>query len=256
VQRRRLAARTGLTPGLDALMRSARRRDVHAGGVGKLRTPARRSFVSAPRDSPLVAMLGQAEEELREASVRGSSVGPGSVRGESVGPSGSVSAGSVGREASLGVGSPEPEPPAVRGWRAGVASLASPVPAGGWDMSAALASVVPAWAASSALLTPVRRPTGLAPDPGPVYREPSPTHTETTTQPNVSQPESQAQSEAGGPRAWAKQDWKLLDACFTDARLAGGLAPGHMVDADAVALDDVVDRFCEMVDIKEMGWAR
>jgi hypothetical protein len=215
-------------------MKSARRRDTLGGGVAKHRTPARRAFVShiPERESPapsLPDLLNQAEEELREASTAAGSSAGARDRSVSVGP----------------VSQPEPEAGLVHGWRAGVASLASPAPS--WDMGAALAAVVPAWAASPALLTPMRVP----------HRAPSPAKTESTQSSVESQAQSQTTaSEAGGPRAWVKQDWKLLDMCFTDARLAAGLAPGQMVDADAVALDAVVDRFCDVADVEEMGWSR
>ncbi|TFK47545.1 hypothetical protein OE88DRAFT_767522 [Heliocybe sulcata] len=42
---------------------------------------------------------------------------------------------------------------------------------------------------------------------------------------------------------WMKEDWKLLDACFTDERLATG------ADADEVAAENVVARFLEL-----SGW--
>lgn len=51
-----------------------------------------------------------------------------------------------------------------------------------------------------------------------------------------------------GPREWTKEDWKVLDACFTDQRIN---LPGdsHQVLApvDAVKLEDVVARFIDMV---------
>ncbi len=54
-----------------------------------------------------------------------------------------------------------------------------------------------------------------------------------------------------GPREWAKADWKLLDSCYTDERLAigerSGLDPGDLAPADSVTLEDVVDRFIEVL---------
>ena len=51
---------------------------------------------------------------------------------------------------------------------------------------------------------------------------------------------------AGDERAWTREEWKLLDACFTDERLeAGGgqvLAP-----VDFVKAEEVVRRFVELV---------
>lgn len=65
-----------------------------------------------------------------------------------------------------------------------------------------------------------------------------------------------------GPREWTKADWKLLDSCYTDERLAlcGGsrvMAPAELVD-----LHKVVDRFVDFFGgdevIKTMGssWTR
>ena len=54
-----------------------------------------------------------------------------------------------------------------------------------------------------------------------------------------------------GPRLWCKDDWKKLDSCYTDERLAAaglaGLPMGEMVSADEVDLDSVVDRFVELL---------
>ncbi|OBZ77297.1 hypothetical protein A0H81_02060 [Grifola frondosa] len=51
------------------------------------------------------------------------------------------------------------------------------------------------------------------------------------------------------PRSWVKDDWKLLDACFTDERLLRGASAGTWYDTlgsvDDVALEHVVDRFLE-----------
>ena len=54
-----------------------------------------------------------------------------------------------------------------------------------------------------------------------------------------------------GPREWGKNDWKILDACFTDERLdAGermGMAVGSLADVTDIRLDDVVNRFIEVI---------
>lgn len=51
-----------------------------------------------------------------------------------------------------------------------------------------------------------------------------------------------------GEREWTKEDWKHLDACFTDQRLEVGsrLADAEqnmLASVDMVSIDDVVDRF-------------
>jgi hypothetical protein len=52
---------------------------------------------------------------------------------------------------------------------------------------------------------------------------------------------------AGGEREWTKEEWKLLDACFTDERLAlGGDAEG-LAAVDAVHVEDVVVRFISLL---------
>lgn len=52
-----------------------------------------------------------------------------------------------------------------------------------------------------------------------------------------------------GPRNWTKDDWRNLDACFTDERLILGARQGFGTDqlasVDDVQLEDVVDRFIE-----------
>ncbi|KAF9648372.1 hypothetical protein BDM02DRAFT_3269586 [Thelephora ganbajun] len=54
-----------------------------------------------------------------------------------------------------------------------------------------------------------------------------------------------------GPREWGKNDWKILDACFTDERLdvaeKMGMAEGSLADVTDVRLDDVVNRFVEAI---------
>ncbi|TFK67570.1 hypothetical protein BDN72DRAFT_90243 [Pluteus cervinus] len=50
-----------------------------------------------------------------------------------------------------------------------------------------------------------------------------------------------------GQRVWAKDDWKQLDGCFTDERLAAGmdqgLQPDELADVDDVQIENVVERF-------------
>lgn len=54
-----------------------------------------------------------------------------------------------------------------------------------------------------------------------------------------------------GPRAWSKSDWKQLDACYTDERLALGellgLGADELASADVVELEDVVERFVKIL---------
>lgn len=69
-----------------------------------------------------------------------------------------------------------------------------------------------------------------------------------------------------GPRSWDKDDWKLLDACFTDERLALGshkrpIGEAILAPVDDVDLDRVVDRFMEQTggvpnDDCWVGWTR
>lgn len=48
-----------------------------------------------------------------------------------------------------------------------------------------------------------------------------------------------------GEREWAKDDWKLLDACFTDLRLE--LGNGSLADVTDINLGDVAFRFIELM---------
>jgi hypothetical protein len=52
-------------------------------------------------------------------------------------------------------------------------------------------------------------------------------------------------------REWTKDDWKQLDACFTDERLDVaeklGLGSDKIADVDDVKVEDVVERFVEMM---------
>ena len=70
---------------------------------------------------------------------------------------------------------------------------------------------------------------------------------------------------ATGPRAWEKDDWKLLDACFTDERLSLGsnkqIGEAVLAPVEDVGIDRVVDRFLDQtggipVDECWPGWAR
>lgn len=62
--------------------------------------------------------------------------------------------------------------------------------------------------------------------------------------------------DTAGPRDWMKNDWKLLDACFTDERLASG-RNGAMADAGTVDLEEVIKRFVTLMGgedaIRRMG---
>ena len=51
-----------------------------------------------------------------------------------------------------------------------------------------------------------------------------------------------------GEREWTKEDWKHLDACFTDQRLEvgsrlAGAEQDLLASVDMVSIDDVVDKF-------------
>ncbi|KAI0764832.1 hypothetical protein C8Q74DRAFT_1284238 [Fomes fomentarius] len=70
---------------------------------------------------------------------------------------------------------------------------------------------------------------------------------------------------SNGPRAWEKDDWKLLDACFTDERLARSthkaLGEATLAHVDEIELDNVVNRFLEYtasIPLEECwpGWTR
>ena len=61
-------------------------------------------------------------------------------------------------------------------------------------------------------------------------------------------PASLGDWQPGKERPWTKDQWRLLDACFTDERLdvgegmGGGMSPVDMID-----INNVVDRFVVMV---------
>ncbi|KAK2465623.1 hypothetical protein APHAL10511_002515 [Amanita phalloides] len=69
-----------------------------------------------------------------------------------------------------------------------------------------------------------------------------------------------------GESEWTKDDWKLLDACFTDERLVLGrrlqLEGDGLVDVDAINIDCVVDRYIGILggenSVKRLGmdWER
>ncbi|KAF8962325.1 hypothetical protein BDZ97DRAFT_1825639 [Flammula alnicola] len=71
----------------------------------------------------------------------------------------------------------------------------------------------------------------------------------------------------GGDRLWTKEEWKQLDACFTDQRLdLGATLQGAVEDTlapvDMVVIEDVVDRFVAFVGGQEViekygeAWSR
>ena len=68
-----------------------------------------------------------------------------------------------------------------------------------------------------------------------------------TTRPSLSKVQ-QTLRKLVGPRGWTKDDWKLLDSCYTDERLARTRSPEALVPAESVDLENVVNRF-----INEMG---
>ena len=64
---------------------------------------------------------------------------------------------------------------------------------------------------------------------------------------------------ASGPREWSKADWKALDSCYTDERLA--LGGNSLAPADQVDLEKVVGRFVAKVGEKALvaygpSWTR
>ncbi|KAG6879848.1 hypothetical protein C0992_010806, partial [Termitomyces sp. T32_za158] len=48
-------------------------------------------------------------------------------------------------------------------------------------------------------------------------------------------------------KAWTKEEWKLLDACFTDERIALGPGDGQLASVDRVVPEDVVRRFQDLL---------
>ena len=70
-------------------------------------------------------------------------------------------------------------------------------------------------------------------------------------------------SARSGSRSWTKEDWRNLDACFTDQRLIlgarQGLARDQLAAVDDIALEDVVARFIEEFgpfDHMHEGWTQ
>lgn len=69
-----------------------------------------------------------------------------------------------------------------------------------------------------------------------------------------------------GPRDWTKADWKKLDGCYTDERLALGdqlqLPASSLAPAENIEVERVVDRFIELmggedvIDKLGSGWTR
>ena len=60
-----------------------------------------------------------------------------------------------------------------------------------------------------------------------------------------------------GEQPWTKEEWKLLDACFTDERLDIGatlerIPEGTLAPVDMVSVDRVVDRFISLVGGEEV----
>ncbi|KAF9456860.1 hypothetical protein BDZ94DRAFT_1326661 [Collybia nuda] len=55
------------------------------------------------------------------------------------------------------------------------------------------------------------------------------------------------QAALGEEQVWTREEWKLLDACFTEERLERGLN-GTLASVDAVHTDDVVTRFFALFD--------
>ena len=86
-------------------------------------------------------------------------------------------------------------------------------------------------------------PTFLKPRQQHIPRTPSPAPA------SFRRPEEPLVIDTDGPREWSRSDWKLLDACFTDARLEIGArwgSEGTLGDVDAVELEDVVERFVDI----------
>ncbi|KAI0030080.1 hypothetical protein K488DRAFT_88087 [Vararia minispora EC-137] len=95
---------------------------------------------------------------------------------------------------------------------------------------------------SSAGITKARRPP-------PPLRTPSPSPSPSPA--SSSHSDTRVLIDTRGPRAWAREDWKLLDACLTDERLSlaerQGDTPGSLADADTISLADVVARFLDFI---------
>ena len=68
-----------------------------------------------------------------------------------------------------------------------------------------------------------------------------------------------------GERDWTKDDWKLLDACFTDERFVVGVSlriGDGLADVEVIDLNHVVDRYISILGGEELvkrfgpGWER
>lgn len=60
-----------------------------------------------------------------------------------------------------------------------------------------------------------------------------------------------------GERVWTKEEWRLLDACFTDQRLdvaetIPGAEDGALAPVDMISMEDVVDRFVALLGGKDV----
>lgn len=74
-------------------------------------------------------------------------------------------------------------------------------------------------------------------------------------------------SDEGGEQPWTKEEWKYLDACFTDERLdlgakLHGAEEGTMAPVDMVSVEAVVNRFVDLIGGTELvesfgdAWSR
>ena len=77
------------------------------------------------------------------------------------------------------------------------------------------------------------------------------------TTPDVSGSFVAAGEGLGGAGAWTRKEWKKLDSCLTDERLAVGGYAG-LADVGAVDLEKVVDRFFAMLQepVVSIQWNR
>ena len=73
-------------------------------------------------------------------------------------------------------------------------------------------------------------------------------HRSQTANTRIADPSVEVYGSDIGEREWTKEDWRHLDACFTDQRLeVGSRLPGaeedQLAPVDTVSINDVVDRF-------------
>lgn len=98
----------------------------------------------------------------------------------------------------------------------------------------------PMRASSNPLMTPNREPVQLPPE----FLQDTPAYP----------------TQAKDNKEWGKEEWKAMDTCFTDERLDTahrlGLPEGELADVDEVNLEDVVDRFTNMLFGGSAGWDR